>query len=259
MELLISRLMLSLFLSSSWHLLEISPSLYIKYSILWYAISFLPVGTGCPGYVPFQLLVHFFTCRACNIEKFFTQGKHHLASTKTSVDYQHQSQLNSKYSTILARRKIGSIQAETRTELYPKKSFKQSVCKCWSSRDKISVFQVFANNLLVLFLYNMFLTSYNFCTACCKNEICEKGKKNNNKVMELHSSITLKKSKTRDYLNMRPEVWGFFSFFQADVTIHNIVTLNNPFVTSTACCFAEQSKLSQPFFKAELLQPSDPL
>ena len=72
------------------------PSLYTGHDVLWYGISPGLVRVSCPGPAPSQLLVHLPAARAWDTEKSLTYAKRYLATTKTSVCYQHYPHTKSK-------------------------------------------------------------------------------------------------------------------------------------------------------------------
>lgn len=65
-----------------------------------------------PGHAPSQLLVHLLAGRSQETEKSLTQGKSYLATTKTSVCYQHYSLIESKTLYRLLGRKFCPSQSE---------------------------------------------------------------------------------------------------------------------------------------------------
>lgn len=81
----------------------------------------------------------------------------------------------------------------------------------------------------MLFMCNLFLTSYNFCTLCCNSRILEKRKKQqqqSNGTRELYSRYKEHNKKLAEY-----ETRDFFFFFLRrfhNKDCYNIVTVNDP-------------------------------
>ena len=82
------------------------PSLYTEHDVLWHRISLWLVRVSCPGPAPSQLFVHLLAGRAWETEQSLTSDKCYLATTKTSVCYQHCSHTKSKTHYQLLRRKL---------------------------------------------------------------------------------------------------------------------------------------------------------
>lgn len=80
-----------------------SPTLFTGYDILWYGIFFWSVCVSWPGYGHPQLLVQLVSGMTWETGKFFTWGKHNLATPENVINMILI--LNPKHSTVPATRK----------------------------------------------------------------------------------------------------------------------------------------------------------
>ena len=72
------------------------PCLYTGHDVSCYGIALWLVQVSCPSHAPSQLLAHLLAGRAQETEKSLASDKRYLATTKTSVCYQHYSHTKPK-------------------------------------------------------------------------------------------------------------------------------------------------------------------